>query len=145
MHVPSKGPCPDGQLVQAHRSDHHELRRNLVTPKGVVGGNDRTHKIRVPDHNRVELRAGDGSANPYLAAAATIAAGLDGIRRELDPGETGRRIDVGFELPMTLLHAMDALAADPVVTGALNSAGADVAGGTSRPSSVKSSSSGTTR
>ncbi|PVX63011.1 MULTISPECIES: type III glutamate--ammonia ligase [Rhodococcus] len=91
------------------------------------GGNDRTHYLRVPDRNRVELRGGDGSANPYLAAAATIAAGLDGIRRELDPGEPGGA-STSDSLPMTLLHAMDALAADPVVTGALNSAGADVAG-----------------
>jgi len=44
------------------------------------GGNDRTHYLRVPDKNRVELRGGDGSANPYLAAAGAIAAGLDGVR-----------------------------------------------------------------
>src|SRR3712207_3105396 len=53
------------------------------------GGNDRTHLLRVPDGNRVELRGGDGSANPYLAAAATLAAGLDGIERALDPGDPG--------------------------------------------------------
>ena len=39
--------------------------------------------------NRVELRGGDGSANPYLAAAAALAAGLDGIERDLDPGTPG--------------------------------------------------------
>ncbi|OMQ15530.1 type III glutamate--ammonia ligase, partial [Modestobacter sp. VKM Ac-2676] len=49
------------------------------------GGNDRTHLLRVPDGNRVELRSGDGSANPYLATATALAAGLDGVRRELDP------------------------------------------------------------
>ena len=47
--------------------------------------------LRVPDGNRVELRGGDGSANPYLAAAAALAAGLDGVRRGLDPGEPGER------------------------------------------------------
>ncbi|WP_241726985.1 type III glutamate--ammonia ligase, partial [Dietzia sp. SLG310A2-38A2] len=49
-------------------------------------GNDRTHYLRVPDGNRVELRGGDGSANPYLAVAVQLAAGLDGVRRDLDPG-----------------------------------------------------------
>uniref|UniRef100_UPI000A516492 type III glutamate--ammonia ligase n=1 Tax=Streptomyces scabiei TaxID=1930 RepID=UPI000A516492 len=36
------------------------------------GGNDRTHFVRVPDGNRIELRGGDGAANPYLAAAAAL-------------------------------------------------------------------------
>ncbi|WP_137874167.1 type III glutamate--ammonia ligase [Rhodococcus sp. Q] len=90
------------------------------------GGNDRTHYLRVPDHNRVELRGGDGSANPYLAAAAAIGAGLDGIDRNLDPGEPGAGSGPDT-LPMTLLHAMDALAADPVVCGALDAAGPGVA------------------
>ena len=90
------------------------------------GGNDRTHYLRVPDSNRVELRGGDGSANPYLATAATVAAGLDGIERRLDPGAPGVGGSSGI-LPMTLLHAMDALQADPVVSGALDAAGASVA------------------
>lgn len=89
------------------------------------GGNDRTHLLRVPDGNRVELRGGDGSANPYLAAAVALAAGLDGIARGLDPGEPG----AGNQnpLPPTLLHAVEALAADPVVGGALDAAGPGVA------------------
>ncbi|WP_040795933.1 type III glutamate--ammonia ligase [Nocardia higoensis] len=90
------------------------------------GGNDRTQYLRVPDHNRVELRGGDGSANPYLAIAATVAAGLDGIERELDPGEPGSGAVHGDMLPMTLLHAMDALDADPVITAALDGAGPGV-------------------
>ncbi|MGW5074538.1 type III glutamate--ammonia ligase [Rhodococcus sp. NPDC004095] len=94
--------------------------------RATYGGNDRTHYLRVPDHNRVELRGGDGSANPYLAAAAAIVAGLDGIERNLDPGEPGAGAGPGT-LPMTLLHAMDALAADPVVCGALDAAGPGVA------------------
>lgn len=89
------------------------------------GGNDRTHYLRVPDQHRVELRGADGSANPYLAIAATVAAGLDGIDRELDPGTPGAQR--GDMLPMTLLHAMDAMEADPVVTAALDVAGPGVA------------------
>jgi glutamine synthetase len=43
---------------------------------------------RLPSDRRcLELRTADSSCNFYLAAAMTLAAGLDGIRRELDPGE----------------------------------------------------------
>jgi glutamine synthetase len=89
------------------------------------GGNDRTHFLRVPDHHRVELRGGDGSANPYLAAAAALAAGLDGIRRQLDPGAPGAATNRPT-LPPTLLHAVEALEADPVVAGALDEIGPGV-------------------
>ncbi|HEY1134768.1 MAG TPA: type III glutamate--ammonia ligase [Nocardioides sp.] len=85
------------------------------------GGNDRTHFIRIPDHHRIELRGGDGSANPYLAIAATIGAGLDGIGRALDPGTVGGdNGTVRPPLPRTLLHAVEALEADPVVGAALD-------------------------
>ncbi|WP_030599133.1 type III glutamate--ammonia ligase [Streptomyces fulvoviolaceus] len=89
------------------------------------GGNDRTHFVRVPDGNRIELRGGDGAANPYLAAAAALAAGLDGIERGLDPGEPGAA-GKGPELPPTLLHAVEALQADDVISGTLDAAGAGV-------------------
>jgi glutamine synthetase len=91
------------------------------------GGNDRTHYVRVPDNNRIELRGGDGSANPYLAAAGAIGAGLDGIERDLDPGTPGG--DNGAEreaLPLTLLHAVEALEADAALTGVLDSVGPGV-------------------
>jgi glutamine synthetase len=90
------------------------------------GGNDRTHYIRVPDDQRVELRGGDGSANPYLAIAAALGAGIDGIARGVDPGvlgATGERPT----LPPTLLHAVDELERDPVITGVLDAAGDGVA------------------
>ena len=94
------------------------------------GGNNRTQMLRVPDGGRVENRACDGSANPYLALAVQLAAGLDGIDRGLDPGEpnrdnlhtvppeivAGRGIRV---LPPTLLHAADELVADDVLREAL--------------------------
>ncbi|WP_280401507.1 type III glutamate--ammonia ligase [Nocardia carnea] len=94
--------------------------------RATYGGNDRTHYLRVPDGNRVELRGGDGSANPYLAMAVAIGAGLDGIDRALDPGTPGSGDSTGELLPMTLLHAMDALEADPVVMAALDGAGPGV-------------------
>ena len=101
------------------------------------GGNNRTQMLRVPEPGRVENRMVDGSANPYLAIAALAAAGLDGIDRNLDPGDPNE--DNLFELslaeiehrglemlPVTLLHALDALAQDDVVTRSLG----EVPGGT---------------
>jgi glutamine synthetase len=89
------------------------------------GGNDRTHYIRVPDDQRIEMRGADGSANPYLAIAAALGAGIDGIKRSLDPGAIGG--GTGRTLPPTLLHAIDELVGDPVVTGVLDTAGDGVA------------------
>jgi glutamine synthetase len=94
------------------------------------GGNNRTQMLRVPDGGRVENRACDGSANPYLAMAAQLAAGLDGVDRSLDPGEPNRDnlhvLPAGEvagrgirSLPPTLLHAMDELVADDVLRDAL--------------------------
>jgi glutamine synthetase len=94
------------------------------------GGNNRTQMLRVPDAGRVENRACDGSANPYLAMAAQLAVGLDGIDRGLDPGEPNRdNLHVlraeevtarGIRsMPPTLLHAMDELVADDVLREAL--------------------------
>lgn len=48
------------------------------------GDNNRTAMVRIP-YGRIELRVGDSGMNPYLAQAALIAAGLDGIDRKLDP------------------------------------------------------------
>ncbi len=93
--------------------------------KPSYGGNDRTHYIRVPDDQRIELRGGDGSANPYLAIAATLGAGLDGVKRSTDPGAVGSHGN--STLPPTLLHAIDELETDTVVRGVLDAAGEGVA------------------
>lgn len=87
------------------------------------GGNDRTHMIRVPDSKRIELRSGDGSANPYLAIATAIEAGLDGIAMETDPGSPsgpGESRSDAHLLPATLLHAVEALRQDPVMLSSLS-------------------------
>ncbi|BBX41391.1 type III glutamate--ammonia ligase [Mycobacterium simiae] len=86
------------------------------------GGNDRTHYVRVPDNQRVELRGGDGSANPYLAIAAALGAGLDGIKRSTDPGAIGTLAATRPALPLTLLHAVEHLESDAVLTGVLDAA-----------------------
>ncbi len=93
------------------------------------GGNNRTVMLRVPEAGRVEHRGVDGSANPYLASAAILAAGLDGIDRELDPGEpvTGNLFELSAQqvasrgitcLPATLAEAAAEVTADPVLRGA---------------------------
>src|SRR5207245_10344279 len=50
------------------------------------GASNRTQMIRIPGPGRIENRAVDGAANPYLACAAMLAAGLDGIENKTDPG-----------------------------------------------------------
>jgi glutamine synthetase len=66
---------------------------------------------------RLEFRCPDASANPYLAFAAMLMAGLDGIERGLDPGDP-HDVDL-FEddcgvakVPGSLAEALDALQAD---------------------------------
>jgi glutamine synthetase len=79
-----------------------------------------------------ELKAADLSANPYLAFGALIAAGLDGVRRKLDPGEPtlidpgnltdAERKQRGIKrFPTTLGETVDALEKDKVLNDALGS------------------------
>ena len=50
------------------------------------GDNNRSSMVRIPGE-RLEIRLPDGACNPYLATAAVLAAGLDGIENDLDPGK----------------------------------------------------------
>ncbi len=50
------------------------------------GDNNRSAMVRIP-YGRLELRLPDSGCNPYLVHAAIIAAGLDGVEKQLDPGE----------------------------------------------------------
>ncbi|MDO9002456.1 MAG: type III glutamate--ammonia ligase [Aquabacterium sp.] len=93
------------------------------------GDNNRSCMVRIPK-GRLELRLPDGAANPYLATAAVIAAGLDGIERELDPGEPCnanlydwsevqlKAAGIGL-LPQNLDAALNALESDKVIRKAL--------------------------
>jgi glutamine synthetase len=78
----------------------------------------------------LELKPSDSSGNPYLALGACIHAGLDGIRRKLDPGEAvnvdpatltdAERAAVGaHRLPASLAEALDALQADDLLMDSL--------------------------
>ncbi len=93
------------------------------------GDNNRSTMVRVPK-GRLELRLPDGACNPYLATAAVIAAGLDGIDRKLDPGAPRnvnlyewsdkqlKEAGIGL-LPQNLGAALDALDGDALIKSAL--------------------------
>ncbi|HEX5782683.1 MAG TPA: glutamine synthetase family protein [Solirubrobacteraceae bacterium] len=94
------------------------------------GWDNRATFIRIPPERggatRIEIRVGDGGANPYLAIAATLAAGAHGIRESLTPpaaveGDAYRADPdvIGAELPTSLEAALDALEADEVLCAAL--------------------------
>ena len=90
-------------------------------------GNNRTHMIRIPESDRLELRLADGAVNPYLLQAAALAAGLDGMANQRDPG---KRLDINMyteghlapdvgRLPLNLLDALRALEASDVLKQAM--------------------------
>jgi glutamine synthetase len=94
------------------------------------GYNNRTQMLRIPAPGRIEDRTIDGSANPYLAAAAVLAAGLDGLEHAIDPGDPNsenlyaQSVDdlttLGFRsLPSNLLEAIGELEQDDALRTAL--------------------------
>jgi glutamine synthetase len=94
------------------------------------GWDNRTTFVRIPPERggatRLEIRVGDGAANPYLAIAAALAAGAHGVRDGLAPpppvdGDAYRadRELIGPALPASLDGALDALEGDTVLQRAL--------------------------
>ncbi|PTX93054.1 type III glutamate--ammonia ligase [Spartobacteria bacterium LR76] len=91
------------------------------------GTNNRTNSIRIPmAGGRVESRNADSSCNPYLAAALALAAGLEGIEQQLDPGPPrtenlyehtdAELAELGVQhLPRSLGEAVAAFDRDPFV------------------------------
>jgi glutamine synthetase len=97
-----------------------------LVPAGVsLGGDNRRSYLRIPAERgratRVEVRAADASANPYLLTAAILAAGLDGIECGLDPEALGTTA-----LPASLDDALVALERDEVLIDAIGSELAEV-------------------
>lgn len=98
------------------------------------GMRNRSTLVRIPASRgkgtRLELRCPDPSCNPYLAFAATLEAGMDGIKNKIHPGEpveddifklnsdelTLRGVDT---LPTSLWEAYHALEKDDVIISAL--------------------------
>ncbi|MGB3616013.1 MAG: type III glutamate--ammonia ligase [Elainellaceae cyanobacterium] len=102
------------------------------TPRYIsYGGNNRSHMLRIPEAGRFECRLVDGAATMYLTLAGILAAGLDGMEKQMDPGD---RIDenlfsrgVEFSdletLPGSLFEAMVAFKQDDLLLGMMGELG----------------------
>lgn len=67
----------------------YEAPVNIVFSHGNRSAAIRIPKTASPKASRIEFRTPDATSNPYLAFAATLMAGLDGVRRQLDPVKLG--------------------------------------------------------
>ncbi len=102
---------------------------NTVT----YSGNNRTHMIRIPDSDRIEVRLADGAANPYLLQAVLIGAGLWGVANKTDPGKRldidmyaeGHKVKNAPRLPLNLLDALRAFQNNKIMRGILGAEFAD--------------------
>ena len=118
-------------LVAPTVNSYHRLVPGFEAPVYTAWSRgNRSAILRVPVNEkhtgkskRIEFRAPDPSANPYLAFSATVAAGLDGIRQKTDPGDPvnediykmsdSARRALGIKmLPRTLQDSIDALKND---------------------------------
>jgi glutamine synthetase len=133
-HLP--GLC--GLTVPSFNSYHRLVPQLWAGAFTCWGHDNREAPLRVPStfwgaeeaSTNIELKACDASCNPYLALGGLIAAGLDGLERELEPPEAvdvdpstipewereGRGIR---RLPQSQREALDALAGDDVLRAAL--------------------------
>ena len=114
-------------------NSYHRLVPGYEAPAYIAwSGSNRSAIIRVPQHfkgekyaslKRLEFRAPDPASNPYLVFSAVLAAGLDGLKKKIDPGEQVRedifkmtkteRKQRGINfLPANLGEALDSLESD---------------------------------
>jgi glutamine synthetase len=110
---------------------YRRISAEALVPTRVCWGHDhRMTMIRVPKERgsatRLEIRLGDGAANVHLAYTAALAAGLDGIRRQLEPPDPleGMIYDLpeeqlGRPLPTTFQEALTELKDDSVLIEAM--------------------------
>ena len=118
-------------IVDPTTNSYHRLVPGYEAPVYIAWSKmNRSANVRIPAYEkgsegvkRVEFRTPDPSCNPYLAFGAITAAGLDGIRSKLDPGdpvdediykltpEKRRELSVG-ELPGSLKEAVESLKSD---------------------------------
>ncbi len=113
--------------VNAYRRINPEA---LVPTRVNWGHDNRLCFVRVPRERgaatRIEVRVGDGAANAYLAYAALLFAGLDGVRREIEPPDEleGNVRELpeelqGRPLPTSLPEGLDALEGDSYMVSAI--------------------------
>ena len=114
-------------------NSYHRLVPGYEAPVYIAwSGRNRSAIVRVPLHfkgpeyaflKRLEFRAPDPSCNPYLVFSSVLAAGLDGIKKKMDPGDEvqediykmtkSERVKRGIGvLPANLGEALDALESD---------------------------------
>jgi glutamine synthetase len=101
----------------------------LAPSRANWGYDNRATLLRVPpergEGTRLEIRIGDGAANPYLMVASVLAAGLDGIKRKMKPNKAAEGWAYEDEsdplLPLTFTAALDALEADPLFADLMGS------------------------
>jgi glutamine synthetase len=104
--------------------EHNREAALRICPTVGIGGGDPARQLNL------ELRAADATANPYLALAAVLRAGLQGIRERLprpplvnrDPTalEEAERVQLGVKrLPSSLDEALHELRRDQIVSGTL--------------------------
>ena len=126
-------------LTAASANSYRRLEpHSLSGAYAIYGYDNREAAIRVPSPSwsdaerttRLEFKTADASANPYLALGALLAAGLEGLSLELEPGpavdldpatlsEIERRERDIQRLPQTLDEALDSLQADTLLPEAL--------------------------
>ncbi|KAA0707828.1 Lengsin Glutamate-ammonia ligase domain-containing protein 1 [Triplophysa tibetana] len=109
----------ENQLARAKKDSMHQL-------YATCGCNDNSCTFNVKVHGgretHIENKLGSAMANPYIVLAATVAAGLDGIRRNLNTDQILNRASVQqkhFPVPVKLEDALEALADDSVIRVAL--------------------------
>ena len=118
---------PVPALLATAAVHHHLVRQGLRMQTGLVV---ETGEAREVHHFCVLAGYGAEAINPYLAFAAYVYAGLDGIKRRLDPGEPnlGNLYEMSLEemtrrkirvLPQSLTEALDELERDEVIQAAL--------------------------
>lgn len=116
-------------LVNATVNSYKRLQPNSFAPHRISWGYDnRTCMIRIPaargNNTRIENRLPGADTDPYLALAVTLAAGIDGIMNEIDPGDPLHPTSSAYELnasalPRSLGEALDDLERDDWVKQAL--------------------------
>ncbi|MFC7765979.1 type I glutamate--ammonia ligase [Leucobacter soli] len=106
-------------------NSYKRLHGEGLSPDTATWGEDNRYTyLRIPAERgaatRIELRAGDASANPHLLLAAMMHAARDGLTRKLEPS------DAGALLPRTLEDSIAALRADEVLADGFGSEFVDI-------------------
>ena len=112
LHLPS--------LMALTNPSYNSYKRLVPGHEAPIGKNfgkgDRSSAIRIPGYTspestRIELRTPDATCNPYYAISAVILAGLDGIKKDINPNDE-KAIKLSTSLPRDLVNALECLDSD---------------------------------